>query len=146
MIVGVDWHGSSVREEFWSRIYCVPDSVVEAVSGKTETTLRESEMGHHNARPKGSEDMARRDGMLEHLLTRWTLRPLEKGRTGEEETEVNLRIEVQFANPIYAALSQAAVPRVAEKMIEAFERRVEGVVGNGGEAELSSRTKDQQVR
>ena len=139
MIVGVDWHGNSVREEFSSRIYCVPDRVVEAVSGKAETSLRDEEIGHHNPRPKSqAEDMTRRDEMVEHLLTRWTLRPLGKRGSKPDETEVNLQIEVQFANPIYAALSQAAVPKVAEKMIEAFERRV-GVV-------VSSDSSDKNVR
>jgi coenzyme Q-binding protein COQ10 len=42
-------------------------------------------------------------------------------------TDVNLVIEYQFANPVYAALSAAAAPKVAEKMIEAFENRVKAV-------------------
>jgi coenzyme Q-binding protein COQ10 len=31
---------SDVSEEFWSRVYCVPDRVVEAVSGLTDTRCR----------------------------------------------------------------------------------------------------------
>ena len=47
---------------------------------------------------------------------------------GQEKTEVSLSIEYQFANPMYAALSSAAAPKVAEKMIEAFEKRVRAVI------------------
>lgn len=113
----------NVSEEFWSRVYCVPERVVEAVSGETETTLGGSEIEHHNN--GGAEDRVREGSLLSHLLTRWTLRPVEGGKEG---TEVDLRIEFQFTNPVYAALSQAAVPKVAEKMIEAFEKRLESVV------------------
>lgn len=115
--------GDTASEEFWSRIYCVPESIVEAVSGNTQTALPSEEIKHHNARPPARKDPTRRDEMLSHLLTRWTLRPQ------EQKTEVNLAIELQFTNPVYAALSQTTVPKVAEKMIEAFERRLENVVG-----------------
>lgn len=47
---------------------------------------------------------------------------------GQEKTEVSLAIEYEFANPMYGALSSAAAPKVAEKMIEAFEKRVKAVV------------------
>lgn len=122
----VGWQDTA-REEFWSRIYCVPERIVEAVSGRAETSLSVQDIEHHSPRSSsGSEDPTRRDGVVEHLLTRWTLRP-SKGKE-KEQTEVHLRIELQFANPFYAALSQAAVPKVAEKMIEAFEKRVGEVV------------------
>lgn len=39
------------------------------------------------------------------------------------QTEVNLVIDYQFANPLYTTLSAAAAPKVADKMIEAFEMR-----------------------
>ena len=113
------------REEFWSRVYCVPETVVEALSGRSETTLSESEIQHHNPRPEAGRDPTRRDDVLSHLWTRWSLRPRQNGR----ETEVNLAIKMQFANPVYAALSQAAVPKAADKMIEAFQKRLETVLG-----------------
>lgn len=90
---------------------------------------------------------------MAHLLTRWTLKPypykppptdaLHADSThknlegtnpmpGQEKTEVNLAIEFQFSNPLYAALSSAAAPKVAEKMIEAFENRVKAVVEGPG--------------
>ena len=102
---------------------------MEAVSGKTETTLGGEEIRHHTARPAGEgEDPTRSGDVVEHLLTRWTLRPVE----GEVKTEVGLVVEFLFANPVYAALSQAAVPRLADKMIEAFEARLER---DGGEVD-----------
>lgn len=116
-----------VSEEFWSRIYCVPETVVEAVSGSTETTLPADKTRHHNARPQGQRDPTRTDSVLSHLLTRWTLRPRDNET---ERTDVSLNIEFQFANPLYAALSQAAVPKVADKMIEAFEKRLQEVIGS----------------
>lgn len=136
---------NDVSEQFCSRIYCVPESVVEAVSGSTDTALKPEEVRHHSARPPANQDPARNETVLSHLLTRWALRPFPykpppasattpdsthknheetSAVPGQEKTEVNLTIDFQFANPVYAALSQAAAPKVAEKMIEAFEQRV----------------------
>lgn len=42
---------------------------------------------------------------------------------------MNLTIEYQFVNPIYNALSAAAAPKVAEKIIGAFEDRVNWIGG-----------------
>lgn len=144
---------SDVSEEFWSRVYCVPETVVEAVSGSMETTLSPEEVEHHNARPAPDQDPTRQGKVLSQLLTRWTLRPfpykpppasaLHPDSTQKnhqessqlpsyEKTEVRLAIEYQFANPAYAALSSAAAPKVAEKMIDAFEKRVKAIVEGPG--------------
>ena len=90
--------------------------------------------------------------LFNSLRTRWTFRDLSedtKARsgavagveaklsgqqptgTGLPQTEVNLVIEVQFASPVYAALSQAAAPKVAGLMVEAFEKRAREVLGSG---------------
>lgn len=121
------------------------------MAGNTETTLTPDEIRHHNPRPRKEEDgdQTRSPQILSHLLTRWTLRPYRykappvnatsptsshknhedrREISGHDRTEVNLAIEFQFANPMYAALSSAAAPMVAEKMIEAFERRVKNIV------------------
>jgi coenzyme Q-binding protein COQ10 len=141
---------NDVSEAFTSRVYCVPEQVVEAVSGQAETTLSAEEIAHHSARPQNvEEDPSRKDTVLQHLLTRWILRPFpykpaplsamtpETTHKNHEETadlpsthktEVNLTIDYRFSNPVYGALSSAAAPRVADKMIEAFEKRVKSVV------------------
>ncbi|KAJ0381628.1 hypothetical protein COL26b_000306 [Colletotrichum chrysophilum] len=59
------------------------------------------------------------------LVTMWQLRPLATG-TG---TEVDLVIRFQFANPLYSAVSAAVSDKVAGVMIQAFEKRVKGVLG-----------------
>jgi len=124
---------NEVSEEFWSRVYCSPDRVVEAVSGLTDTSLTPEEIAHHNPRPAAQSDPTRNQSVLTHLATKWTLRSYpykpgeETGGSAKHMTDVNLVIEYQFANPVYAALSAAAAPKVAEKMIEAFENRVKAV-------------------
>ena len=40
-------------------------------------------------------------------------------------------IEVQFANAVYGMLSQAAAPKVAGMMVEAFEKRARDILGHG---------------
>ena len=143
----------SASEDFWSRVYCVPGRAVEAVSGTSETTLQADEITHHTPRPAEDQDPTRNGDVLSQLLTRWTLKPyhykppptsaLDKETThmnhketshvpGQERTEVQLVVHFKFANPVYAALSQAAAPRVAEKMVDAFEKRVRAVVEGPG--------------
>jgi coenzyme Q-binding protein COQ10 len=121
----------AVREVFTSKIYCVPGRVVEAVGGGAATRLEAGEMGHHThlegetagggGAARGADDGMGGDGILTHLMTRWTVSPV---AGSEESTDVNLDIEFQFANPVYAAMSSAVADRVAEVMIEAFEQRV----------------------
>lgn len=143
-----------LSEQFWSRVYCVPDSVVEAVSGSAETTLAPDEITHHSARPKDvSRDPSREGKVMSFVQTRWSLRPYHykpppssalqpetvhmnhketSTAKAQDMTEVNLAIEFQFANPMYAAIGQVAVPKAAEKMIEAFEKRVKAVMKGPG--------------
>lgn len=103
-----------------------------------------------NNESRHDDDLARStaDGIntsiFTSLLSRWTLRefpfkppppdgsPPQEGlasKPSEPRTEVGLVIEVQFASPMYAALSQAAAPKVAGIMIEAFEKRAREVLG-----------------
>lgn len=129
---------NEVSEEFWSRVYCKPGQVVEAISGQTNSNLSSEDVAHHNARPAPDQDPTRNESVLTHLSTTWRLRPFpykppppsaeqKTDGPGVETTDVNLVIEYQFANPMYGALSAAAAPKVAEKMIEAFENRVKAV-------------------
>ncbi|KAK7532251.1 dehydrase and lipid transport-domain-containing protein [Phyllosticta citribraziliensis] len=138
----VGWQG--ISESFHSRVYCVPERIVEAVSGNSQTTLDKDLIRHHlmagEAEPplegKGADgDEAR---LLTSLNTRWTVTPLAEALEGAEaaerqvassQTKVTLSIEFAFANPLYSAMSAAVTPKVAGKMIEAFEQRVAKLLG-----------------
>lgn len=139
LVVGFN---ADISESFYSRIYCDPGRVVEAVSGPTNTSLDVESLPHHSPRPEDCP--ARNDTVLTHLLTRWTLKPFpykpgpataseaphESNSTepARDQCDVNLTIEFKFANPLYATLSSAAAPKVADMMIEAFEKRVKAVL------------------
>jgi coenzyme Q-binding protein COQ10 len=126
----VGWGG--FEEQFTSRLFCVPGSVVEALSGEAVTELKKSDIAHY-ASTLSSPPTA--NAIFKCLRTRWTVVPFspkpptgrtETGRTpvpAREETEVHLTIDFQFANPVYAALSKAVAPKLAGIMIEAFEGR-----------------------
>ncbi|MCJ1243862.1 hypothetical protein MMC30_001059 [Trapelia coarctata] len=149
---------NSYSESFLSQVFCAPDRVVEAVCGNARTTIPEAELQHYKEGAGALADTPRNQ-IFELLLTRWALRPFPykppptKGRSEEEggekarnaaeanpengekspeaepRTEVDLYIEVKFTSPIYAALSQAAAPKVAGMLVDAFERRAEEVLG-----------------
>jgi coenzyme Q-binding protein COQ10 len=110
-------------EEFTSKIFCVPGSIVESVGGGAKTGLEEASIRHHLDSEAGAagerEDDDAAAGLLTHLQSRWTLEPL-----AEDKTEVSLSLEYAFANPMYTTLSAGAAPKVAESMIRAFEERV----------------------
>ena len=57
------------------------------------------------------------------LRTRWTLQGIEGG------TKVDLNIEAQWNNPVYATMCESAAPKVAGLVVEAFERRAKEVLG-----------------
>ncbi len=93
---------------------CIPEHSVEAVS-------------------------AGEDGgdVFDDLRTRWTLTdiPTKAGELGAgPRTEVRLAIDARFRSALLGALSQAAAPRVASLVMDAFERRAREVLGEGKEA------------
>lgn len=115
----------AVRERFRSQIYCAPNELVEAIGGSATTRIEKDRLGHHTHTEKSDGINGVRDGpegVLTQLWTRWTVVPL---RESPASTDVRLDIEFKFANPVYAAMSSAVVDRVAESMIEAFEKRIE---------------------
>lgn len=152
-ILKVGWSGYD--ETFRSKVYCVPDSVIEAVSGTARPTIPPDELSHYNgsdsaSSPTSLDAPAVEDNPLfSSLLSTWTLRefpykpapapapddqvhPLQDSKQGGPpvaQTEVDLRIEVTFKNPMYAALSKAVAPKVAGLLIEAFEKRAKEVFG-----------------
>lgn len=149
----IGWN--TITESFTSRIYCAPGRFVEAVAGPTKTTLSPELISHHNTTDDPSDDS---QALLKHLLTRWTVRPYHykpppispTGKSKEqpsgvhpeektnlpsvEQTEVSLAIEFQFANPMYATMSAAVAPRIADVMIGAFEKRAEALLRGHGNA------------
>lgn len=93
---------------FRSQVECVPERIVEAVSA--------------------GEDGG---GVFEELKTRWTLTdvPTHAEQGTGSRTEVQLKIDARFKNALLGALSQAAAPKVADLVMEAFERRAREVLG-----------------
>jgi len=135
----VGWGG--YEETFTSRLFCVSSETVEALSGEASTTLPLSNLSHYSA-TLGSSNPRNSTNIFKSLSTRWDVIPLnskpgnayhqtDQTKTpAEYRTEVHLTIEFQFSNPIYAALSKAAAPRVAGIMIEAFEMQARKQLGS----------------
>ena len=70
--------------------------------------------------------------LFDKLVTAWRLtRP--EGTTfgdgnGEDGCVVNLDIEYKFANPLYAAVSGAVLPKVADEVMRAFEKHAKETI------------------
>ncbi|KAI0914116.1 hypothetical protein F4823DRAFT_438185 [Ustulina deusta] len=140
------WGG--LEQTYTSRVFCVPGSIVEALSGEgarsgiapdilaryglkdEPTSVSPSTVGSAN----GGEE-----GVFKTLVTRWTVTPTTSNgrdgkvvqRTGEqtEWSDVSLNIRFQFANPLYGAVSSAVADKIAPIMIEAFVERAKKVLG-----------------
>lgn len=131
----------SYSEVFTSRVYCVPNTIVEALAGDAETSIPKDKLQHHSDHfeaPRVPNDI------FKSLKTRWELRPFHyKPPTGQpqsdmtvhpprDQTEVSLSLEFEFSNPLYAMAAKAAAPKVAGIMIEAFEDRAREVIDGPG--------------
>ncbi|KAL8934852.1 MAG: hypothetical protein Q9216_005705 [Gyalolechia sp. 2 TL-2023] len=135
------------EESFRSRIYCLPHHTLEACAGSAQPTIPSSELPHYSdGEERGKEDDIQDGPLFTSLLTRWKLHefpfkpsppdgPPQEGNaeknTSYPRTEISLVIEARFASAVYSALSQAAAPKVAGMMIEAFEKRAREVLGEG---------------
>jgi coenzyme Q-binding protein COQ10 len=137
----VGWGG--YEETFTSKLFCAPNHAVEALGGDAQATLCKREVEHHSS---SFDTPTTANNMFKSLSTRWTIRPFHyKPPSGvpqtdktihpaRDQTEVNLTIDFQFANPVYAALSKAVAPKVAGIMIEAFEKRARTLLDGPGAA------------
>ncbi|KAL8920849.1 MAG: hypothetical protein Q9208_006021 [Pyrenodesmia sp. 3 TL-2023] len=144
----VGWSGYT--ESFRSRIYCLPHHTLEACAGSAEPSIPKSDLPHYQPDDDDAGSPPTGDvqdsPLFTSLLTRWTLHefpfkplpPNARPQDGDAEanpahprTEITLFIEAQFASAVYSALSQAAAPKVAGMMIEAFEKRAQEVLGKG---------------
>lgn len=140
----VGWGG--MEETFTSKLFCIPGSVVEALSGEAVTSLPKAELDHHKDTLNGP---AISNSVFSSLSTTWRVKPFHyKPPTGrpqtdkaekepKDRTEVTLSIDFAFSNPIYAALSKAVAPKVAGVMIEAFEIRAKRLLDGDGAGRAS---------
>ncbi|KFZ17716.1 hypothetical protein V502_04449 [Pseudogymnoascus sp. VKM F-4520 (FW-2644)] len=126
----VGWGG--FEETFTSKLNCVPDTIVEALGGDAVPAVSKPQSLGRLSR---LESPAVPNNIFKRLSTRWTVKPLSghpSTSSGVVRTEVNLAIEFQFSNPIYGSLSKAVAPKVAEVMIEAFEKRAKLLLDRQG--------------
>ncbi|KAI1166406.1 hypothetical protein F5B18DRAFT_607142 [Nemania serpens] len=153
------WGG--LEQTYTSRVFCVPGSVVEALSGEGARSgiapdvlarhgLRDDDEGGgggggdaglSSASLSASTAVAGgggNEGVFKTLVTRWTVTPVASGQTTTttaaptaQWSDVDLNIRFQFANPLYAAVSSAVADKVAPVMIEAFVERARKVLGSG---------------
>jgi coenzyme Q-binding protein COQ10 len=134
----VGWGG--YEEKFTSRLFCIPNSVVEAVGGDARTTLSRGDLNHYSS----TSETPTAVNIFKSLSTKWTVKPFyykpPSGRPqtdnamhpSRDQTEVHLSIKFLFSNPVYAGLSKAVAPKVAGVMIEAFERRARKLLDGPG--------------
>lgn len=156
---------------FRSAVYCLPYTVLEAVAGDAAPTIVRRQLPHYydeaedggrdeKEKEEDAEKSAGNRSIFTSLLTRWTFKEFPfkpappDGKSAPEQsasapsqprTEVQLVVEVRFASAVYSALSQAAAPKVAGMMIEAFEKRAAAVLGEG-HGEESRAEKDSSKR
>ncbi|MCJ1311114.1 hypothetical protein MMC25_004784 [Agyrium rufum] len=147
---------SSMSQSFTSKIFCVPSmNIVEAIAGSEGSTTLPPDALKPFLPASSTASSAREiydalapseDEIFKSLRTRWTFREFpykpsppngEKPQEGNAShrararTEVGLSIDCEFRNPMLAAMSQAAAPKVAGLLIDAFENRVKELLGEG---------------
>ena len=151
-----------MSETYTSRVFCVPPvphkgragvGFVEALSGSdapTPSFMPDEDVSHYDVADGDAVPVDAKKGPLAYLRTRWTVsgyphKPapgsaeethaanLEQDSKALEKTNVNLAVEFRFESPVYEVLGQAASGKVADVMVEAFERRVEDVLGKGAQ-------------
>ncbi|TGJ86166.1 hypothetical protein E0Z10_g2581 [Xylaria hypoxylon] len=143
------WGG--LEQTYTSRVFCVPGSIVEALSGHgARSGIAPDILARYGLKDEPSyvppstvgSGVSGEEGVFKTLVTRWTVTPIERatpnGR-GEEAglgagrqpecSDVNLNIRFQFANPLYGAVSSAVADKVAPIMIDAFIERAKKVLG-----------------
>ncbi|KAJ5701342.1 hypothetical protein N7488_008890 [Penicillium malachiteum] len=117
-----------LSETFTSRVDCDPSKwIVEARSGakygKPDTASSGSGSGLSGLFPGASE------GIFEYLSTKWELTPLESN--GASRTKVDLEVRFEFRNQMHATVMGAVEGQMAGVMIEAFEKRMKEMHGEG---------------
>ncbi|KAK3327356.1 dehydrase and lipid transport-domain-containing protein [Cercophora scortea] len=137
-------------ESYTSRVYCVPGSIVEAVSGAARTSIPANTLAQvgYNVAAEGA--IRPGEGLFESLVTRWTVQPvaaaaatrgpstlsvLSSSLAGTDKTteeswsDVELVVRFQFANPLLGhAVGQLAKEKV-DAIVQAFEDRARTMYG-----------------
>ncbi|PYH98170.1 hypothetical protein BO71DRAFT_371640 [Aspergillus ellipticus CBS 707.79] len=107
-----------LSETFTSQVDCDEAAlVVEARSGAKFGVGKKD-----GQRAEGFVD----EGIFEYLSTRWELKD---GKGKGPLTEVKLEIRFEFRSQLHAAMMGAVEGQMAPVMIEAFEKRIRGVLG-----------------
>ncbi|KAG4221350.1 hypothetical protein PC116_g30174, partial [Phytophthora cactorum] len=130
------WAG--IEETYTSRLFCIPSlGIVEAVSGDARSEIPLSELQKHGLvdSPTSSSSSSSSNsgsGVFKSLVTRWTVLPaddaLRADRFQHPWSDVRLVVKYDFANPLYAALTDAVKDKVVAAMIDAFVQRAESVL------------------
>lgn len=138
------WGG--LEQTYTSRVFCVPGSIVEALSGDGARSgiapdiLDKYKLKDEPATPTApsrpstiESGIGGEEGVFKTLVTRWTVTPTASAPNSPGEqaewSDVNLNIRFQFANPLYGAVSSAVADKIAPIMIEAFVERAKKVLG-----------------
>lgn len=77
-----------------------------------------------------SATASERTPLFKNLVTTWSFAPMSPGGdTAAGPTLLTIDLTFSFANPLHRIASQAVLPKVADKMVEAFETRANEVWG-----------------
>ncbi|KAH8167722.1 hypothetical protein CIB48_g510 [Xylaria polymorpha] len=137
------WGG--LEQTYTSRVFCVPGSIVEALSGEgARSGIAPDVLARYGLRDEPSSVPAESrndgdEGVFKTLVTRWTVTPVIPDKSGQDGvvrpgrkgdwSDIDLNIRFQFANPLYGAVSSAVADKIAPIMIEAFVKRAKKVLG-----------------
>lgn len=111
-----------ITQSYTSRIVCVPGRSVEALSGTDEPAVANKDGGKNP---------------FKQLITRWTVEEAQApggargggagagaGAAGQEWTKVDLDMTMRLEDPFLQMMLSKVTDETANKMIEAFEKRV----------------------
>lgn len=114
-----------ITQSYTSRIVCVPGRSVEALSGNEELAAVAAKDGGKNP--------------FKQLVTKWTVEdavaPVRVGGQGDTRdqkqswTRVDLDMRMRLEDPFLQMMLSKVTGETAEKMIEAFEKRVRESLG-----------------
>ncbi|BEI84034.1 hypothetical protein CcaverHIS002_0406380 [Cutaneotrichosporon cavernicola] len=76
-----------------------------------------------------SATASKRTPLFKNLVTTWSFAPAGTGGHIASSTLLTIDLTFAFANPLHRIASQAVLPKVADKMVEAFETRAGQVYG-----------------